>query len=78
MMSAAADEIFERLRDVEDESLRNQLGLTAHERECAIRYGHINESVMGIQKDFRRVATAGASIMLAVLAFLVKLVFFAS
>ncbi len=77
-MSSVPDDIWERLRDVEDETLRNQLGLTAHERECAIRYGHINASVAGLRSDFRNVAVAGVGTGMAILAFLVKLVFFSS
>lgn len=72
----SAEELFERMRATEDKALRNELGLASHERECAIRYGHINESVTGIRRDMRQVATAGAGVMLAVLGFLVKLVFF--
>lgn len=78
-----SDEVFARLNAVEQETLSNKLNLAGHERECAIRYGHINESVAGmkenvngIRKDMRTVAYAGAGIGLAVLAFLVKLVFF--
>ncbi len=75
-MESATDELFERMRATEDKALRNELGLASHERECAIRYGHINESVNGVRRDFRNVATAGAGIMIAVLGFLIKLVFF--
>lgn len=68
--------MFERLRVTEDKALRNELNLASHERECAIRYGHINEGMSKIQHDFRAVATAGAGVMLTVLGFLIKLVFF--
>lgn len=77
-MGEVSDAIFDRLRDVEDESLSNQLKLAGHERECAIRYTHINESVESIRKDVKNAATAGAALMLAALAFLVKLVFFST
>jgi hypothetical protein len=78
MMSTAASEVFDRLRGVEDESLRNQLKLVGHERECAIRYEHINTSVSGIREDLRKAATAGMAILMTVLGFLIKLVFFSS
>ncbi len=78
MMSAVPDDIYNRLRDVEDESLSNTLKLAGHERECAIRYTHINESVTGIQKDIRHAVAVCGSLLLATLAFLVKLVFFAA
>ena len=76
MMSAVEEVVFDRLREVEDDTLRNELNLLGHERECAIRYGHINSSVEGIRKDMRSAATTVGTIMLAILAFLIKLVFF--
>ncbi len=76
MSTAAAEHLFDRLRDAENAALRNTLGLAAHEKECAIRYGHINENVAGIRKDLRTAAWAGISAMITVLGFLVKLVFF--
>lgn len=69
-------ETSDRIRELEDRALRNTLGLQSHERECAIRYEHITDSVSGIRHDLRVAATSGAGIMLAVLAFLIKLVFF--
>jgi hypothetical protein len=71
-----SDEVFDRLRQVEDQSLTNTLKLAGHEKECAIRYGHITESVTGIRSDMRQAVVGGITLMLAVLGFLVKLVFF--
>lgn len=82
-MAAVPEDLYERVRSTEDQGLRNELGLKAHEKECAIRYGHINDTMAGmktvsegIQRDLRTAATAGAGVMLAVLGFLIKLVFF--
>jgi hypothetical protein len=52
------------------------MGLQSHEKECAIRYGHINENLENINRNFRQVAFAGSGVMLAVLGFLIKLTFF--
>lgn len=82
-MSTEAHEMFERLRTAEDVGLRNTLGLAAHEKECSIRYGHINEtmssmhrSVSGVRRDFRNAAVALIGLLVGVLGFLIKLVFF--
>lgn len=75
-MAAVPDQVYDRMRAAEDRVLRNELNLMSHEKECAIRYGHINESMSGLQRDLRTAATAAAGIMLAVLGFLIKLVFF--
>jgi hypothetical protein len=78
MMTEISDAMFDRLRDVEDESLSNTLKLAGHERECAIRYTHINVSIEGIRGDIRKAAFAGVGFMLAALAFLIKLVYFSA
>ena len=70
------DQIFDRMRELGEQSLRNQLGLVSHEKECAIRYEHINASVRAMRGDMKRVATGGFSIGILVIAFLVKVVFF--
>lgn len=75
-MSVIPEHLFDRLRDAEDASLRNSLGLAAHERECTIRYGHINENLAAIRKDFRNVAIAAAGCALTIIAFFVKITFF--
>jgi hypothetical protein len=75
-MAATYEGFDERLREVELESNTNKGRLAGHERECAIRYGHINENVAGIRRDLRQAASVVATIMLAVLGFLIKLVFF--
>lgn len=71
-----ADEMYSRLRATEDKALRNELGLVSHEKECAIRYGHINESVSSIRADLRKAAWGGVMIGVTALSFLIKLVFF--
>jgi hypothetical protein len=82
-MESATDALFERMRATEDKALRNELGLVSHERECAIRYSHINENLAGmsagmatINRNMRNFATAGAGILLTALGFLIKIVFF--
>lgn len=83
MDAAQIAEVHERLREAEDQGLRNQLGLASHEKECSIRYGHINDtmtgmhrSVAGVRRDFKNAALALTGILLTVLGFLLKLVFF--
>ncbi len=86
MSALAGDaEVYQRLRKVEDDSLTNRLNLSTHEKECALRQGYIkmelettNATVHGIRSDMRKVASIGAGIALAVLGFLIKLVFFPS
>lgn len=65
-----------RLREAEEGGLRNQLGLESHERECAIRYGHINDTMAGVRRDMRATLAGGIAIGITVLGFLIKLVFF--
>lgn len=59
--------------------LRNELGLASHEKECAIRYGHINDTmtgmhrnVAGMRRDVRNAALALIGLLLTVLGFLLK------
>lgn len=73
----------DELAAVKEKSLRNELGLQSHEKECAIRYGHINDtmtgvhrSVAGVRRDVKNASMALTGILLTVLAFLLKLVFF--
>ncbi len=87
MSAEAVDsaEVYRRLRKVEDDSLTNRLNLSTHEKECALRQGYIkaeleatNSTMDGMRGDMRKVASIGAGIGLAVLGFLIKLVFFPS
>lgn len=72
-MASTSNEIYDRLRDVEDASLRNTLGLQSHEKECAIRYAGIQESVTGIKNVLMWV---GGALLVGMAGVLVRLVFF--
>ncbi len=71
------------MRSNEERALRNEIGLQAHEKECSIRYGHINDtmigmhrSVAGVRRDFRNVGVALITLLLTILGFLIKYVVF--
>ncbi len=57
-MSSASNEVFDRLRDVEKNNLRNELAIGSHEKECALRYQHINSTMGAIKRDIRWAAIA--------------------
>jgi hypothetical protein len=79
----SAEELSERV-------LRNELGLQSHEKECALRYGHINETmtgmhrsvsgvrsdVTGIRREIRTGIYSLVALLVAALAFLIKLTVF--
>lgn len=75
-MVMAAMDLEERMRHIEDRTTRNELKLQGHEDTCALRYRHLDESLNAVARNQRAAAIAGASIGLAVLGFLIKLVFF--
>ena len=82
-MSAAPEVLFDRMRVAEDKALRNELNLAAHEKECAIRYGHINETMSMLNKTNERmlrvllaVGSSGVLIGVTVVGFLLKLTVF--
>lgn len=82
-MSAVPEAVFNRLRDAEDKALRNELNLAGHEKECAIRYGHINASIAEMNENNARmlrvllaIGGSGVLIGITVIGFLVKLTVF--
>lgn len=72
-MVAVPDEVYERLRATEDSSLRNELGLKAHEDRCALRYEALWSEVKSTNRTLR---WAGTSLLAGMAAILAKLVFF--
>ncbi len=74
-MSTAAEEIYERLREVEDTSLRNKLGLSSHEKECALRYEALWNEVRATNLTIR---WAGSTLLIGTLGILTKILFFPS
>jgi hypothetical protein len=69
--------------EISERVLRNELGLASHEKECALRYGHINEtmtgmhrSVSGVRREIRTGIYSLVALLLAALAFLIKLTVF--
>ena len=71
-MSTSA-EMFQRLRAAEDVGMRNTLGLNAHEKECALRYVHINDSITRMTNIL---LWLGATVLAGMAGILVKLQFF--
>jgi hypothetical protein len=63
LMSATIYEFEQRLRDTEDRSLENRMNLGAHEKECAIRYTQINDSIASIKSILLKV---GGSLLLEI------------
>ncbi len=66
-------EMFERLREVEDTSQRNSLGLQSHERECALRYGYLNASITSMRNILLWI---GSVLLVGMASLLVKVLFF--
>jgi len=75
LMAATTNEVYDRLRKVEDLSLRNHLGLKSHENECAIRYEALWREVRGTGRILRWAAT---TLLIGMAGILTKLLFFTS
>jgi hypothetical protein len=75
-MASEAAELFQRMQVAEQNNLRNSLGLQSHEKECAIRYGHINQTMRAIKRDMRLGILALIGTLASVAGLLIKLVFF--
>jgi hypothetical protein len=66
------NDIDGRLREVEMESAANRITLASHEKECAVRYAHINENITDLK---RWVLGFGAGLIVGMGGILAKLVF---
>lgn len=80
MSSEAYAEYEARIRDIEDDVLRTKLGLSGHEKECAIRYEELWREVKStncnIQSTKRDMRWATLTLITGMAAILAKLVFF--
>lgn len=74
------DELYARVREAEHGVLTTRLGLASHERECGIRYGHINTSIQNINSSVDSMKNillwVGGALLAGMAGILVKLVFF--
>ncbi len=76
MAADSIAELFHRVQAAEQSNLRNELGLGSHEKECAIRYGHINQTMGAIKRDMRLAIVALIATLASVAGLLIKLLFF--